>query len=74
MSRMNARKLYIIKMLHTSAAPESPVTVRSIAEYLRENGIACDEETVLRDTVQLQSSGIPILFSESDSSSCYIEK
>ncbi|HAG13139.1 MAG TPA: hypothetical protein DCG49_04670, partial [Ruminococcus sp.] len=66
MSRFDAKKLYIIKKLHTSATPEAPVSAKSIAEYLCEQNIISDESTVLRETALLQSSEVPILCSEAN--------
>ena len=74
MPRFNARKLYIVKMLHTSAGSEEPVSAKNIAEFLNEQGYTCDEETVLRDAEQLQRSAVPIRNGDDDSSSFYMGK
>jgi len=64
----------MIKKLYTFASPAAPVSAQSIAEYLCEKNIICDESTVLRDAALLQSSGVPILCSGANGNSLYIEE
>ncbi len=61
-------------MLHTSASQEAPVSAQSIAEYLCEQNISCDEATVLSETAALQSSDVPIMNSDDNSNCFYIQK
>lgn len=74
MSRFDPSKLYILKILHTSSSHEEPVSAQRIADYLVEHNIRCDEETVIRATEQLQSSGVPILRGDNNGKCFYIDK
>lgn len=75
MARYNPVKLYIVKQLYTVFNnEENPISAQQFVEYLAENNISYDEESVIREIRQLQSLNVPIYASEQNRNSFFIAK